>query len=513
MLTRTMGDLLAAPDRRRALAEANLRRSRAFSWDNVASAMLGALEDSFARRSAALAHRDHAARRRMALFTPLPPQRTGIAAYSASMLPYWSRHFELELVVDGYVPELGDVVGSYPVISVDEFRRRERQFDETLYHFGNSPFHARMYRMLPLHPGIVVMHDFYLSGLVQWIDAAGGDEGAFRRELLAAHGTPAAMDLEAVERGTLQASDIAMAYPVSRRVIQHARGLIFHSQFAQGLLACSYPDLAGVPSCVVPQACTVQLDLDARERARAMLGLGGEQLLVCAFGFLVETKDNHVLLQALSSDLLANDARIRLVFVGELEPSLLKWRIDALIASHPMRDRIEITGYVGDEVYLRYLAACDVGVSLRTNSRGETSAALLKQLAVGCATIVSDYAAMHELPHDIVLKVPPSDANALASALKELVDDGRLRARLGEAARRWVAASCHPVHVAQQYATAVLALEALANARSAGRLIARIARIAEEEGMGGRIPEAASAAIAEGVALHPSTARRLPWLN
>jgi glycosyltransferase involved in cell wall biosynthesis len=509
-LTRMMHELLSAHARRQELAAANIERSGSFSWDNVARTVIEAMEDVHARRRTACASSAPARRLRVALVSPLPPQRSGIADYCASMLPHWNRHFEITLLADGYVPALDRVFGSYPIMSMHEFRQEALRFDSILYHVGNSPYHAAMYALLSRYPGIVVMHDFYLSGLLQWMEHHDRVPGMFQRELVLAHGADAVHAVDALARGELDADHLRIRYAVSRRVVKHARGLIFHSRFAQQLAVDAYPDLIGVPSCVVPQASFAgPPDTAERNASRGALGIGTSDLLVCAFGFLVETKDNELLLAALSRHSIAGDARIRVAFVGELEQGSLKARIDALLAGHPMRDRIRITGYVDDREYMRYLAACDIGVSVRSNSRGETSAAMLKQLAVGCATIVSDYAAMSELPDDVACKIPPSDPDALTRALKRLVDDPLLRNRFGQAARRWIDESSRPAQVANQYAAAVSMLTELDRARCAGRLTRRIAEIADDENLDERATAGAADAIASGLATHPASAR---WL-
>jgi glycosyltransferase involved in cell wall biosynthesis len=354
------------------------------------------------------------------------------------------------------------------------------------------------------------MHDFFLSHLVFGMDGARGKTGIFARELTAAHGEKAAYDIEAVARGQLQWSDLLYGYPVSRKVIQHARGVIFHSQYAADLLLDTYPDLSSVPTCIVPQACAVSFDPAERQSARAALGLRSDDLLVCAFGFLGEIKENELLLHALSSPRLSDDRRIRVAFVGALEVDPHRTRINTLIARHPLRERIEVTGYVDETKYSHYLLACDIGVSLRTKSRGETSAAMQKQLAVGCATIVSDYAAMGELPDEIVCKVPSSDAEALVRALKTLCDDSALRARLGAAARRWAAEWCHPAHVAEEYSSAIASLTTLDRARSAAGLVRRISEMVTDDPLEAEVSLPVGEAIAQGLSLHPATARWLP---
>jgi glycosyltransferase involved in cell wall biosynthesis len=509
-LVRMLHALLAAPDRRRELGEFNVHRARLFSWEKVAQTFIGAIEDAHARRQGKPSCAPSMRRARVALVSPLLPQRTGIAEYCTSMLPHWSRHFDLELLADGYVPQLDGIVGSYPIRDLAQFRGNANRFDSILYHFGNSPYHASMYALLPRYPGIVVMHDFFLSGLVQWMDHTGGVPGLFSRELAIAHREEALLEIDAMARDRLPMDTLATSYPISRRVIEHARGVIFHSQFARQLALDTYPDLALVPSCVVPQACFVSApDPAERQAARERLGLKSDDVLVCAFGFLVETKDNPLLLEALASRSVADDERIRVAFVGALEAGPLRSRIDRMLAQHPMRSRITITGYVDGDEYMRYLAACDIGVSLRSNSRGETSAAMLKQLAAGCATIVSDHAAMSELPANVALKVPAA-AEPLARALELLAHDPRLRAQFGLAAKRWVEQCCQPAHVADQYACAIALLTELDHARCARRLVTRIAGIADQERLDATSTAAAAEAVAAGLALHPASGR---WLE
>lgn len=509
-LTRMMRELLVAPGKRRELAAFNLQRSRGYSWDNVARTVIAAMEESLARRRAVTNGVAGERRCRVAVISPLPPDRSGIADYSASMLPYWARYFEIELVVDDHPPELGEVAGRFPVVDIAEFRRRASGYEAILYHFGNSEFHAGMYELLPEFPGIVVMHDFFMSGLVHWMDATGRHPGSFLTTLASAHGERARPDIEAMAAGELRNDDLIDRYPVSRHVIEHARGIIFHSQFAHELLAHWYPDLAGVPNCVVPHAAFARLDQVAREKARAALQLAPDDLLVCAFGILAESKQNHVLLEALASGVLSEARRgIRVVFVGELRRSPYQRRIHAAIDRHPMRNAIQVTGRVDQGLYDRYLAACDIAVSLRSNSRGETSGALQRQLAEGCPTIVSDYAAMRELPDHIVSKVPSSDVAALAYALRALVDDTSMRRRLGDAARRYASKSFHPAHVAQQYADAIPRLVALDRARCAAGLVRRIGELVAGSGLQREVVLDAGAAISAGLELHPASARRL----
>ena len=61
-------------------------------------------------------------------------------------------------------------------------------------------------------------------------------------------------------------------------------------------------------------------------------------------------------------------------------------------------DRVHITGFLDFDEFAAAIAACDLCLNLRYPTAGETSAALLRTLALGRPTVVSDYAQFAELP-------------------------------------------------------------------------------------------------------------------
>src|SRR5207237_4934108 len=113
---------------------------------------------------------DSLPRRRMALFTPLPPCRSGIADYNAAFLPYLARHFAIDIFVDGYATSDSHLREHFAIFSHQDFERRSAQYDVVVYEMGNSEFHAYMLSYLARHPGVVVLHDAYLRNLYGYID-------------------------------------------------------------------------------------------------------------------------------------------------------------------------------------------------------------------------------------------------------------------------------------------------------------------------------------------------------
>src|SRR5208337_1942469 len=101
---------------------------------------------------------------KIAYFSPLPPQRTGIADYSKELLPALVKcGVEADLWVDqpARAAELPDCrIRNYA--GEPGLRAELSKYDSVIYHMGNSPAHRNIYRTLLETPGVVVLHDFVL---------------------------------------------------------------------------------------------------------------------------------------------------------------------------------------------------------------------------------------------------------------------------------------------------------------------------------------------------------------
>ena len=85
---------------------------------------------------------------KVAYFSPMPPEPSGIADYSALLLPALQEHVDVEVVKRGA-------------------KRPPRGADLAVYHVGNNPdAHGWIVDALRRTPGVVVLHDFVLHHLV-----------------------------------------------------------------------------------------------------------------------------------------------------------------------------------------------------------------------------------------------------------------------------------------------------------------------------------------------------------
>ncbi len=165
-----------------------------------------------------------------------------------------------------------------------------------------------------------------------------------------------------------------------------------------------------------------------RARVRRELSISPTALLLVAVGNLYPVKGHAVLLDALA--MLGDRAEWRLAIAGrgEEESSLRARASAAGIAS-----RVHLLGFRDDIPDI--LAAGDIFV-MPSLSEG-LPLALVEAMSFGLPVVVTRVGGVPEVVTDGVeaLLVPPSDAAALAAALRTLIDDADRRRRMGEAGR------------------------------------------------------------------------------
>ncbi len=385
------------------------------------------------------------ARQKLAYVSPLPPQKSGIAGYSAELLPELSRYYDIE-VVTGH-PEVTDpwVVANCPIRTVEWFRQHAESYQRVIYHFGNNPMHAFMFELLDEIPGVVVLHDFYLSDVQWYCQVHGIKPDAWVKELYQGHGYKAVADFyrDGVS-GTLA------KYPGSLGVLSKALGVIVHSDHSLSLARQWYGD---APHCSMIPLLRIPAAAPDRARARKALGLSEDDFVVCSFGFMGRTKLNHRLLAAWEgSALLRQEPKCKLFFVGQNEASDYGREIERSLRAREEASSVSIVGWTNADTYELYLAAADVGVQLRELSRGETSAAVLDCFNYGLATVVNANGAMADLPDDAVIKLQDQFSDTqLTEALEGLRSDVQARAELGGRAAAYVHREHAPAHCAELY--------------------------------------------------------------
>ena len=386
---------------------------------------------------------------RVAYFSPLPPAASGIADYSAELLPHLGRHTDVTLFVDPALPLDDALAGEFPVRDMASFGLRREEFDVALYHMGNdAAYHEHVYRVMQETPGVVVLHETNFYHFFREFTVARDDPGAFLRVLESVYGRAdaehALMQFDAWHRNRY-------AFPSLSPLLANALGAIVHSQYARRQVQRRRPDLA---AAIIPHHLSLPAPFDSgvdREAIRRDLGLAG-RFAVGSFGFVTEAKRPAVLLRAFAH-LHRRHPESVCCLVGQVSPAV---DLAGLVTEAGLPESaVRITGRVPLDKFLHYMIATDVAVNLRYPTSGETSGSVIRLLGLGVPTIVSDVGAFAELPDDACARVPVDawEEDTLVAILEALAADGELRRAMGANARRHVRAYHTLEGSAQAYAT------------------------------------------------------------
>ena len=448
-----IAEVLENEEFREDLIRHGIQQAKRFSWDKSARRAIVALEQAATDqdhrlKTAVLPHR----RPKLAYISPLPPERSGISDYSAELLPELARYYDIEVIVAQ--AEVSDpyIRACLPIRSVEYFQKNSDRFDRILYHIGNSTFHQHMFGLLDSFPGVVVMHDFYLGNIKAHIECTENNLGIWARELYESYGYAAVYERYHL-KDPKDVSEVVFKYPSNFSIIKRALGIIVHSAYSLRLARNWYGQSDDWVTISLLRRSFSSFD---RKEARRKLGIGQDSFLVCSFGVLGVTKQNHRLMMAFLRSDISKDPRCKLIFVGENDAGEYGRELLENISKSKLKERIIITGWVDSETFNNYLKAANIAVQLRTLSRGETSAAVLDCMNYGIPTIVNANGSMAELPGDAVYILPDDFKNEeLIEALDTLWRDAEGREEMAARAHEIISTLHAPTACARQYAQAI----------------------------------------------------------
>ncbi|OQY82762.1 MAG: hypothetical protein B6D41_17865 [Chloroflexi bacterium UTCFX4] len=377
---------------------------------------------------------------RLAYASPLRPQASGVSDYSEELLPQLARVFELTLVTDKITPS-NPALASFPRMDLRDLDARAKSFDAILYHIGNAPLYANFYAAAMRIPGVIVLHDVVLHHLRAWQTIERGNAAAYFAALRAAYG-----ETIAAQARQNPASINRFELPLSEELIQRARGIIVHSEYAARYARRVAPDL---PVAHAPMGISFNPEI-APSQARVKLNLPRDAFLISAFGEIHPHKRIAVALAAFA-EFLARHANARLALIGAASPN---YDVAPMLRALGIEQFTQRVGFAPMEMYQAYIAASDVCLNLRYPSAGETSASLLRLLGAGKTTFITRTGAYAELPDEVCVKIKADahEKQMLVETLEYFFQRPDARQRLGENARAYALRNHTLEQAAKKYA-------------------------------------------------------------
>jgi glycosyltransferase involved in cell wall biosynthesis len=159
----------------------------------------------------------------------------------------------------------------------------------------------------------------------------------------------------------------------------------------------------------------------------------GSPMQLLSVGSVVPRKAYDLLVQALAA--VPGNWHLTIVGPTDRSPEALA-SLQTIIRETGAADRVDVAGPAGPEQLDRHYGAADLFVlpSLYEGYGMVLSEAMARGLPMICTT---GGAAAATVPDTTAIKVPPGDVDALAAALRRVLDDASLRRRMGDAA--WAA--------------------------------------------------------------------------
>src|SRR5580693_769021 len=166
---------------------------------------------------------------RVAWFSPVPPVRSGIAVYTAELLPHIAADFRVDVFDETHAHDF-------------VWRARREPYDLVVYQLGNAPCHDYMWAYLAAYPGLVVLHDARLhqSRARSLLQQRRFDD--YRREFEYDHPDAAPGFAEYAVEGL--GGPIYYFWTMIRVVMRTARSVAVHNARVAAELREAYPDTA-----------------------------------------------------------------------------------------------------------------------------------------------------------------------------------------------------------------------------------------------------------------------------
>jgi len=186
---------------------------------------------------------------KLAHFSPLPPQASGVADYCSALLPHLAQWMQVDVYSESPGVRAASSIGS-----VQAFLNSPglwRRYDMCLYHMGNHPvYHEQVYSALTRHPGITVLHELDLHAFHLHRSQLAAAGTAYVREMGYANGIEGAREARRVCAGLGGVPQNPC--PSFQRIADVSLGLIVHTEYARRIILARSPRarVAHIPHAV-----------------------------------------------------------------------------------------------------------------------------------------------------------------------------------------------------------------------------------------------------------------------
>lgn len=329
---------------------------------------------------------------KIAIFSPLPPEKTDIANYTMRIVNQLKAFHTIELYTHQSHIEINDcdmLINRYNNVDDIDWEKLNG-FDHVLYNIGNNAlYHENIWRISQRKSGLIILHDQCLHEFFfQVLYKNNGDSEEYLNWMEYFYGSKGEEEAKRFLSGERTIEEMSDLYPFTELALINAFGIITHTNDLQEFVE----SIDSIPSMKLnlPYDVTVQKTTKINKPVTI-------RLLI--FGFINPNRRLDQILEVLSEIELSD---WYLDIVGQL------WDFSHIynkLKELGIQEKVHFHGFLDEDSLDQHIASSDLIFNLRYPTMGEASGSQLRIWNQGIASLVTNVGWYSELPEDTVIKV------------------------------------------------------------------------------------------------------------
>lgn len=357
---------------------------------------------------------------RIAFLTPFPPDKSGIADYTAKSLEEIGKLAIVDVFTDALPQKSFPGVRNIFPLSEKPFQSNE--YDKVISIIGNSHYHTEILKYHLRYGGACIQHDNRMAELYAW--NMGHEKFAQKASQLINR------NVEIAECQTWLKDPSLLPTLFLEDIIKKSQPLIFHSKVTQKLVKQMYgTDTDYLPFSSYRHFSDNELTQETKLATKKKLNLPLQEIIISTFGLVTETKAPF---DCIYATYFLNKWGVPATFyfvgeTGDLNEPLLN-----LAKNLGIPTKIKsLNSWTSEETYKDFLLASDFAIQLRTYGFGGLSGAILDCISSGLPTVVNeDLAEATNSPEFMLRTNDHISALLMAESIYDEYKEGKFRNRL-----------------------------------------------------------------------------------
>lgn len=357
---------------------------------------------------------------RIAFLTPFPPDKSGVADYTAKSLEEIGKLAIVDVFTDAITSKPFPGVRNIFPLSEKPFQSKE--YDKVVSIIGNSHFHTEILKYHLRYGGACIQHDNRMAELYAW--NMGHEQFAKKASQLINR------NVEITECQTWLKDPSLLPTLFLEDVIEKSNPLIFHSKVTQKLVKQMYGyDAEYLPFSSYRHFSESELTLKHKLVTKKKLNLPIQEIIISTFGLVTETKAPF---DCIYATYFLNKWGVPATFYFVGETGNLNEPLLNLAENLGISTKIKsLNSWTSEETYKDFLLASDFAIQLRTYGFGGLSGAILDCISSGLPTVVNeDLAEATNSPNFMLRTNDHISALLMAESIYDEYKNGKFRNRL-----------------------------------------------------------------------------------